>query len=155
MKRTVILGCLTAMLGLSCSHLGQNEVRSSSPRAPEIQKALNQTVIPEAVLDNVKIDEALQFWSRESQEHHPLRFEFRYLISYPMTYSMTPARPGETSRMVPSTVTPSAARVNVRRKNITSARLLDEICRQANFSWTILGRVIVVKPRPVTSETQS
>jgi len=133
--------------------MGRNELRSSSPRAPEIQKALNQTVIPEAVLDNVKVDEALQFWSQASQRSHPRPFEFRYLISYPMTYSMAAAKPGETPRMVPVTAPPSTARVSVRRKNITSARLLDEICRQSNFSWSILGRVIVVKPRPAAPET--
>jgi hypothetical protein len=44
--------------------------------------------------------------------------------------------------------------VTVRRKNITSERLLDEICQQSNSTWTILGRVIVVKPRMLAPAAQ-
>jgi hypothetical protein len=32
--------------------------------------------------------------------------------------------------------------------------LLDEICQQANVSWVIMGRVIVVQPRATASGTQ-
>ena len=149
MKRELIVGCLVVIFS-SCSsvgHLGRNESPSSSPRAPEIRKALNQTVIPEIDLENVKPEEALRRWAQASQAHHPQHFEFRHVISYPMTYSLQPTKPGGSPRVVSGAVSQTLARVTVRRKNITSERLLDEICQQSNSTWTILGRVIVVKPR--------
>ncbi len=153
-KRNVIVSCLAVTLFSSCSHLGRNELPSSSPRAPEIRKAMNRTVIPEVDLENVKPEEALQFWSQASRSYHPQHFEFRHIISYPMTYSMQPTKPGELPRMVSAAAPQNTVRVIVRRKNITSKRLLDEICHQANLSWTIMGRVIVVKPRGLAPDTQ-
>ena len=153
-KRKVIVSCLVVALVSSCSHLGRNELPSSSPRAPEIRKALNRTVIPKVDLENVKPEEALQVWSQASRSYHPQHFEFRYMISYPMTYSMQPAKPGELPRMVPAAAPQNTAQVIVRRKDITSKRLLDEICHQAKLSWTIMGRVIVVKPRGLAPDTQ-
>jgi hypothetical protein len=153
-KRKVIVSCLVVTLVSSCSHLGRNELPSSSPRAPEIRKAMSQTVIPEVDLENLKPEEALQFWSQASRSYHPQHFEFRYMTSYPMTYSMQPTQPGESPRMVSAAASTNTAQVIVRRKNITSKRLLDEICHQANLSWTIMGRVIVVKPRAVAPDTQ-
>jgi hypothetical protein len=154
-KQELLLGCLIAFSACSSvGRLGRNELPSSSPRAPEIRKALNQTVIPEIDLENVKPEEAIQSWAQTSQTHHPLHFEFRHVISYPMTYSLRPTKPGGLPRVVSGAASQSPARVTVRRKNITSERLLDEICRQSNFSWTILGRVIVVKPRGVAPDAQ-
>jgi hypothetical protein len=153
-KRNVIVSCLVVTLFSSCSHLGRNELPSSSPRAPEIRKAMNQTVIPEVDLENVKLEEALQVWSQTSRSYHPQHFEFRYMISYPMTYSMQPTKVGRLPSVVSTAALQNPARVIVRRKNITSARLLGEICRQSNFAWTILGRVIVVKPLGLVPDTQ-
>ena len=156
MKRELILGCLLAVFS-SCSsvgHLGRNELPSSSPRAPEIRKALNQTVIPEIDLENVKPEEALQSWARASRDHHPQHFDFRHVISYSTTYSLQSTKQGGSPESVSSTASQSVARVTVRRKNITSERLLDEICRQSNFKWTILGRVIVVKPSGLAPDAQ-
>ena len=153
-KRNAIVSCLVVTLFSSCSHLGRNELPSSSPRAPEIRKAMHQTVIPEVDLENVKPEEALQVWSQASRSYHPQHFEFRYLISYPMTYSVQPTKPGGLPKVVSAAAPQNTARVIVRRKHITSARLLDEICRQSNFTWAILGRVIVVKPRALAPGTQ-
>ena len=153
-KRKVIVSCLVVALFSSCSNLGRNELPSSSPRAPEIRKAMNQTVIPEVDLENVKLEEALQIWSQASRSYHPQHFEFRYMISYPMTYSMQPTKAGGLPNVVSAAAPQNTARVIVRRKNITSARLLGEICRQSNFTWAILGRVIVVKPRALAPGPQ-
>jgi type IV secretory pathway VirB9-like protein len=71
-----------------------------------------------------------------------------------MTYSVQPTKPGGLPEAVSAAAPQNTARVIVRRKNITSARLLDEICRQSNFTWAILGRVIVVKPRALAPGTQ-
>jgi hypothetical protein len=146
-KRNVIVSCLVVTLFSSCAHLGRNELPSSSPRAPEIRKAMHQSVIPEVDLENVKPEEALQVWSQTSRSYHPQHFEFRYIVSYPMTYSMQPTTQGGLPKVVSTAAPQNTARVIVRRKNITSKRLLDEICHQSKLSWTIMGRVIVVKPR--------
>lgn len=153
-KRELICGCLAVVFFSSCAHLGRNELPSSSPRASEIRKAMNQTVIPEVDLENVKPEEALQSWAQTSRDHHPRHFDFRHVISYPMSYSMQPTKPGGSPRVVSGAASQSLARVTVRRKNITSERLLDEICRQSNSAWTILGRVIVVKPRGLAPDAQ-
>jgi hypothetical protein len=153
-KQKVIVSCLVVALFSSCSNLGRNELPSSSPRAPEIRKAMNQTVIPEVDLENVKPEEALQVWSQTSRSYHPQHFEFRYIISYPMTYSMQPTKPGGLPRVVSAAAPQNTAQVIVRRKNITSKRLLDEVCRQSKLSWTIMGRVIVVKPRALAPDAQ-
>ncbi len=153
-KQKVFVSCLVAALFSSCSNLGRNELPSSSPRAPEIRKALNQTVIPEVDLENVKPEEALQLWSQASRNYHPLHFEFRYTISYPMTYSTQPTKSGGLPGVVPTAASQNTAQVVVRRRNITSKRLLDEICRQSNLSWTVMGRVIVVKPRAVALDAE-
>lgn len=156
LKRQLIVGCLAIVICSSCvqvSHLGRKELPSSSPRAPEIRKALNLTVIPEVDLENVKPEVALQFWSQASRSHHPQHFEFRHVISYPMSYSMQPTKQGG-PKLVSGAASQNTAQVTVRRKNITSKRLLDEICHQSNFSWTIMGRVIVVKPRASVPDAQ-
>ena len=137
----------------SVGPLGRNELPSSSPRAPEIRKALNQSVIPMVDLKAVSLQDALRFWSEESRTYHPQHFDFRHVISYPMTFSMPTgqaAHPTTASSAAPQKVPP----VTVHRRNITSKRLLDEICRQSNFTWTILGRVIVIKPNSVVADAQ-
>src|ERR1017187_531838 len=147
-KRALIIGCLVSVFS-ACSSvgpLGRNELPSSSPRAPEIRKALNQSVIPMVDLKAVKLQDAVEFWSKESRTYHPQHFDFRHVISYPMTFSMQPAGQGAHPTATSSTAPQNVPTVTIHRKNITSKRLLDEICRQSNFTWTILGRVIVVKP---------
>jgi hypothetical protein len=148
MKRELIVACLTLALCSSCAtHRGQTELPSSSPRAPEIQKALNQTVIPKVDLEYVTPEYAVKMWAELSQQYHPQHFEFRHAISHPMVFAPQQARPG--GQPVASSTTPSqpVVHVTVRRKNITSARLLDEICQQSNYVWTIMGRMIVLRPR--------
>ena len=115
---------------------------------------MNQTVIPEVDLKNVKPEEALEVWSQASRSYHPQHFEFRYVVSYPMTYSMQPTKTGGSPMVVSAAAPQNTTRVTVRRKNITSKRLLDEVCRQSKLSWTIMGRVIVVKPRGLAPDTQ-
>lgn len=139
MKRELIIACVAVTVLSSCATpLGRNELPSSSPRSAEIHKALNQSVIPEVDLENVSLEDAIRVWAETSREYHPLHFEFRHVISYPMTFTMQP------TKQVPTRTAPP--RVTARRKNITSRRLLDEICHQANFVWTIMGRMIVIKP---------
>jgi hypothetical protein len=138
-----------AILSSCATQSGRNELPSSSPRAAEIHKALNRTVIPQVDLENVSLEDAIKVWAETSRQYHRLHFEFRHTISYPMTFSMRPTKQGA------STVSPRAPpKVTVRRKNITSGHLLDEICHQANFTWTIMGRVIVIRPGASTSDGQ-
>ncbi|HUJ10212.1 MAG TPA: hypothetical protein VL171_09315 [Verrucomicrobiae bacterium] len=146
MTPKLIIGFTVAVLLASCSDLGQNEQRSVSPRAKEIRAALNHTVIPEIDLENVTPEEALRVWAEKSREYHPLHFKFQHVLSYPMTFSQGTLTTGATSGRSP--------KVTVRRKNITSKRLLDEICQEANLVWTITGRVIVIRPQTTTAGQQ-
>jgi hypothetical protein len=134
--------------------MGKTEMPSSSPRAGEIRTAMNQTVIPVVDLENVKAEDALKFWDDASHTYHPQHFKFVHVISYPMTYTVQTTAPGETHR-VPAVIPVSKPqKVSVHRKNITSKRLLDEICQQANFVWTIMGREIIIKPKPAGDDAQ-
>jgi hypothetical protein len=108
---------------------------------------MNQTVIPEVDLENVKAEDALKFWDETSRNYHPQHFKFMHIISYPMTYSIQPA-----GAVVPAA--PTLHKVTVRRKNITSKELLDRICHEANLVWTIMGREIIVKPAPPVPDGQ-
>lgn len=143
-KLKLIIGCVIVAVCSSCAHLGRNEVASSSPRAKEIHKALNQTVIPEVDLEHVTAVEALNVWSELSRTYHPLHFKFQHVVSYPVTFAQGAAKPVAAPRNFPG--------VTVRRKNITSKHLLDEICHQSNLEWTIAGRVILIKPGAPTSD---
>jgi len=138
MKLTLIVAGVVMAVFSSCSDLGRNELRSSSPLAKQIHKALDQTVIPEVDLENVDPVHALNVWSELSRTYHPQHFKFQHVVSYPVTFSQ-----GATGAV---TTAPESAKVTVRRKNITSKHLLDEICRQSNLEWTILGREILIKP---------
>lgn len=157
MKQKLIIACVVAAMFSSCAtHPERNELPSSSPRAADIQNSLDQTVIPEIDLEGASLEDALKAWHEASLTSHPQRFDFRYAISHPITFSSQPVQQGGG---VPPSVPPAAsastpARITVRRKNITSARLLDEICQQSNTSWLIMGRVIVVRAPATTSGTQ-
>ena len=155
MKQELIIACVAVAIFSSCAtHQGRNELPSSSPRAPEIQKSLDQTVIPEIDIENESLDDALKAWHEASRNSHPHHFDFRYAISHPITFSSQPVRQGVPPSVSPTASAPTPARITVRRKDITSARLLDEICQQSDTSWLIMGRVIVVRPRAATSSTQ-
>jgi len=145
MKLRFFIGCLIVAVGASCTHLGRNELPSSSPRANEIHKALNETVIPEVDLEKVSADQALRIWSDLSRQHHPLHFKFQYIWSSPVMSAQGTPQAAATPQDLP--------KVTVRRRNVTSKRLLDEICGEANLQWTIAGRVILVKPGPPRSTT--
>jgi hypothetical protein len=148
MKRQLIIACLAIAICSSCAtHTGQNELPSSSPRAPEIQKALNQTVIPEIDLEYVTLESAVKSWAEMSQRYHPQHFEFRHAISRPMMFAPQQKRESGQPAASSPPAPPRAVHVTVRRKNITSARLLDEICQQSDYVWTIMGRMIILKPR--------
>ena len=107
---------------------------------------MDRTVIPEVDLQSVKAEEALKVWTEKSRTYHPQHFKFQHIVSYPMTFTQGPAKPAA-SRWSVQTVT-------VRRRNITSKRLLDEICQQSNLTWTIAGRVILIRPRDSLPEGQ-
>jgi hypothetical protein len=115
---------------------------------------MNQSVIPEVDLENVKAEDALKFWDDMSRTYHPQHFKFVHVISYPITYSVQTTAPGETRRVPMAAPAPTLHKVTVHRKNITSKRLLDEICQQANLEWTIMGRAIVIKPKPPGADAQ-
>jgi len=154
-KRGLIIGWAAVTVLSSCStYQGRNELPSSSPRAPEIQTALDQTVIPEIDVENVFLESALKTWRAASLNNHPLHFDFRYAIQHPITFTSQPVRQGGAPSVPPATSAPTPALITVHRKNITSARLLDEICQQAGYSWLIMGRVIVVRPSAAPSGTQ-
>jgi hypothetical protein len=141
-KRELIIACVGLAVVTSCAtQRGRSELPSSSPRAAEIHKNLKSTVIPAVDLENVSLEEAVRVWAELSRENHPLHFDFQHVISYPMTYTKQTTAQGGTA--VPP---PTALKVTVRRKNITSGHLLDQICHQANFNWIIMGREIVIKP---------
>lgn len=152
-----MIACVAAAILSSCAtHRGRNELPSSSPRAADIQKSLDQTVIPEIDLENVSLESALKTWHESSLNNHPRHFDFRYAVSHPMVFSSQPIQQGVAPIAPPTATasTPTPAQITVRRKNITSARLLDEICQQADFSWIIMGRVIVLRPLAATAITQ-
>jgi hypothetical protein len=154
-KEKLIIACVAVAVCSSCAtHQGRNELPSSSPRAPDIQKSLDRTVIPEIDIENESLEDALKAWHKASLDNHPLHFDFRYAISHPMVFSSQPIRQGGAQNVPPAVTAPTPARITVRRKNITSARLLDEICQQSDTSWLIMGRVIVVRPRATASGTQ-
>ena len=137
MKLKLLTAGLTMAVLSSCSHMGRNELRSVSPMAERVHKALDETVIPEVDLENVTVQDALNIWSTESRTYHPQHFKFEHIISYPMVFTQGTAKPVAAAQ--------SFLKVTVRRKNITSKRLLDEICQQANLTWTITGRVILIQ----------
>ena len=129
MKLKLIIGCALVAIASACSsHLGQNELQSYSPRAEEIRTAMNRTVIPEIDLDNASAEDALNVWSMNSRTYHPQHFKFQHIVTYPVNYSV------QSAGQPPSVSLVKAPNVTVRRKHITSKRLLDEICRQANLT---------------------
>jgi hypothetical protein len=147
-KRGLMIACVAVAVFSSCAtHSERNELPSSSPRAPDIQQSLDQTVISEIDLENESLEDALKAWHKASLGNHPQHFDFRYAISHPLTFSSQPVRQG----VAPTASAPTPARITVRRKNITSARVLDEICEQSGNSWIIMGRVIVVRPGAATA----
>jgi hypothetical protein len=149
-KRELTIALLAAAILSACAtHQGRNELPSSSPRAKDIQKSLDQTVISEVDVESVSLDDALKAWHDASQASHVSHFDFRYAVSHPMTFVSRP-----TTQAAPATAPATPAKITVRRKNITSARLLDQICRQANCTWVIMGRVIVIQPRDTTAAAQ-
>jgi hypothetical protein len=144
-KRKLIMACAALAMISSCSQLGRNEVPSTSPRSAEIHQALDETVIPEVDLENVTAKQALETWSQDSRIHNPKHFKFQHVVSYPMAFTQGAAKPSVASQ--------KPAKVTIRRKNITSKRLLDEICHQSNLTWTVAGRVILIKPSTETPVT--
>lgn len=153
-RKSTIALVAAAILSACATHQGRNELASSSPRAPDIQKSLDQTVIPEIDIENESLEDALKAWHKASLDNHPLHFDFRYAISHPMTFSSQPVRQGVAQSVPPAASAPTPARITVRRKNITSARLLDEICGQSDTSWLIMGRVIIIRPRGTATAAQ-
>lgn len=102
----------------------------------------------------MKAEDALKSWEDMSRTYHPQHFKFTHVISYPITYTVQTTAPGETRRVPTATAVPTQTKVTVRRKNITSKQLLDEICHEANLAWTIMGRAIVIKPGPPVTDAQ-
>jgi len=147
MKREWIIGCLSICLLSSCANnTARNEIASSSPRATAIHKALRETVIPQVDIEYASVEDAIKVWASSSRDNHPLHFNFAHTLTYPMNFSIQPRKQTTSTVAVP--------KVTVRRRNITSEQLLDEICRESNFIWTIMGKVIVIKPNPAAPDTQ-
>lgn len=116
---------------------------------------MNQTVIPQVDLKNVKPEDALKFWDEMSTTYHPQHFKFVHVVSYPVSYTVqTQAAGANHSTPAAGPPAPKMHKVTVRRKNITSERLLDEICHQANLTWTIMGREIIVRPKVPGADAQ-
>jgi hypothetical protein len=115
---------------------------------------MNQTVIPMVDLENVNVEDALKFWEGTSRTYHPQHFKFVHVISNPITYTVQTTASGATHNAPVIVPAPTLSKVTVRRKNITSKQLLDEICHEANLVWTIMGRAIVVKPGPAVTDGQ-
>ncbi len=111
-------------------------------------------MIPLVDLENVKTEDALKFWEDMSRSYHPQHFKFVHIMSYPITYTVQTTAPGQTRKVPTTTPVVTQPKVTVRRKNITSKELLDEICHEANLVWTIMGRAIVIKPNPAVTDAQ-
>jgi hypothetical protein len=147
MKLQIVIGCAVAMaLFSSCSSTGRNELKSSSPLAAQVHAALNRTVIPSVDLENVRAADALKFWSESSRIYDRRHFKFQHVLSYPMVF--------ENGKMTMTASPDRTPNVTVRRKNITSKQLLDEICSEAHLQWMIQGRVILVRPNTTPSAAQ-
>ena len=146
MTRKLITGCALVAVFASCSHLGRNEQKSSSPRAAEIRAAMERTLIPQVDLENVKAEDALKFWSEMSRTYDPRHFKFQHLLSYPMVISK--------GTVTMSSLPDRTPKVTVRRKNITSKQLLDEICGESKLVWMIAGRVVLVRPPTAPVDVQ-
>ena len=150
MNRPLIVGCVAAITLSACAtYQGRSELPSASPRAKDIQKSLDHTVISKVDVESVSLDDAMKAWHDASQASHATRFDFRYAISHPMTFVSRP-----TAQTAQATTPSTPPKITVRRKNITSARMLDEICRQSNCTWVIMGRVVVIQPRNTAAVTQ-
>ncbi len=76
---------------------GRNELPSSSPRAAEIRKSLDQTVIPEIDIENVKAEDALKVWHNASNANHRGHFEFRVHDLASDDFFVATDRAGETA----------------------------------------------------------
>ena len=96
--------------------------------------ALDYTVIPAVTLQGADVMAALSAWARESRGHNSHRTPFFYACSV-----ATPA-PG------PDGVVPAPARITLSLKNVTSRRLLDEICRQGGLVWWVERKTIMIGP---------
>ncbi|HVM63154.1 MAG TPA: hypothetical protein VMV72_20005 [Verrucomicrobiae bacterium] len=146
MKRQLIIGCVAATLVSACAtHQWRNELPSSSPLAARIQNALNQTVISQVEIQNLTLEKTMKMWQKLSVGSHHQAFDFHYVISHPVSYTSQPIQQSG-AQGAPAVSTLGSVRITILRKNITSARLLDEICGQANYSWIIMGREIVLRP---------
>lgn len=131
-------GCAALAVCAACSQLGQRELPSLTPRAAQINTAMDAVLIPQIDLQRVPAGEALQAWSEASRTAHPQPFAVKYVILRPTTFTQ------EAKRATPSKKDPT---VTVRRKNISSKWLLNDICRQADWVWMVRGKTIAIGPR--------
>ena len=140
-RRTIVrvaAGCCLIALG-ACAHQAQPGPQRMAPLrkgqpVETVDAALDYTVIPAVTLQGADVMAALSAWARESRGHNSHRTPFFYACSV-----ATPA-PG------PDGVVPAPARITLSLKNVTSRRLLDEICRQGGLVWWVERKTIMIGP---------
>lgn len=146
MKLHLMLACVVLVFGAACASRGRQEGASHSPRASYIRADMDLAVLPVVDLENVRVDQALNYWSIQSRTYHPRHAKFPYVPTFPPPPKKEVSGAVATNPGAQTTGMDHLSKVTVRRRDITSKRLLDEICRQANLTWTITGRTIIIKP---------
>jgi hypothetical protein len=134
-----MIGIAALAVLTACAHFGERELPSPTPRAAEINTAMDAALIPQIDLRRVPAGAAVQAWSEANRTAHPQPFTVKYFIVRPTTFTAGTATPAPALKKEPM--------VTVRRKNVTSKKLLNEICRQADWVWMVRGKTIVIGPR--------
>ena len=129
-----------------CATRGQQEMPSHSPIVRQIRARLDSAVIPKVDLENVRVDQALIYWAAESRNYQPMHAKFQYVPTFPPPAKNSVATAGPATNDTQSAALDYLPKVTVHRRSITSKRLLDSICHQANLVWTITGAVIIITP---------
>jgi hypothetical protein len=149
MACAVLVGCA------GCATRGQQELPAHLTRAGQIiHEHLENAVIPLVDLENVRVDQALVYWAAESRTYQPLHSKFPYIPTFPPPPKNPVPTVGLSTNATQETSLDYLPKVTVRRRNITSQRLLDEICHEANLVWRITGAVILVTPAPTPPDAQ-
>ena len=138
-SKKLMIGCAAVVAFTACSHLGQRELASSTPRAAHINAAMDSAMIAQIDLQRVPAEAALRAWFDASRVAHPQPVTVKYILVHPTTFTQRSATQAKPPKKTPM--------VTVRKRNVTSKWLLNEICRQADWVWTVRGGEVAIGPR--------